>query len=199
MLFTLKELFDIIIMTLAVGYIFKDMFIMRRQATHHYDPLEYYRQPSGSNFKFAIIAAAPAIILHELGHKFTALAFGMSAEFHAAYFWLLLGVVLKLINFGFIFFVPAYVQWGCPTDACLAMVQANPWVGSVIAFAGPAINGLLWLGAWIALRQKWVAKKYVPLVIIMKYINGFLFIFNLLPIPGFDGFHFFKGLVSLFL
>jgi len=38
----------------------------------------------------------------------------------------------------------------------------------------------------------------MPLIYFTKYINGFLFIVNMLPIPGLDGFWVYTGLVSAF-
>ena len=111
-----------------------------------------------------------------------------SATFHAAYLFLLIGVVLKLIKSRFLFFVPAYVSFS---------VLATPLQHSMIAFAGPAVNAVLWLGSELIWRKKLVNKKYTPMFFLMAKINMFLFIFNMLPIPGFDGSHVFSGLLSL--
>ena len=57
MFFTLLELFDMVVMTLAVGFIFMDLFA---------HPGEKFNKKA---FLFAILVAAPAIILHEFGHR----------------------------------------------------------------------------------------------------------------------------------
>ncbi len=188
-LFTFSEIFDIIAMTIVVGYIFKDLF--KKPAEEDYDPLKRFKAGfNADDFKFAIMVTAPAIIIHELGHKFVALGFGLQAQFHAAWFFLGLALMMKLMNFGFIFIVPAYVS---------IIGNATPIEGSLIAFAGPAVNLILWLFAAFALKRKLLDKKYNAALFLTSRINMFLFIFNMLPIPGFDGSQVFMGLVKVFL
>ena len=182
MFITPIEIFDMILMTLVVGFVFKDTFKDQYKKTE--DALEkYLRKTTKFNwddFYFAIIVAAPANIVHELGHKIVALSFGFSAEFNASYFWLAIVLILKLISFPILFFVPAYVSIiGNPTD--LEQV--------LTAFAGPFINLLLFLTAWIVLKtHKKIKLRTRHIWTLTKQVNLFLLIFNLLPIPGFDGF-----------
>lgn len=193
MFFTLSEIIDIVIITLVLGYIFKDVF-RSKQVDYYEDPIRFYKQESFSSFKTAILITAPAIILHELAHKFMAIAFSMTATLKAAYMFLLFGLVLKLLNFGLIFFVPAYVSWGCENQSCALILQSNPWIPSVIAFAGPAMNSIIWLTCYFMLKRRNI--RYQHLIILTKRINGFLFILNMLPIPGFDGWHVYSGIVQ---
>jgi len=173
------ELIDLVIMTGLIGFIFKDFFAKHTSMVH--DPLDYYRKKPGlENFKFAVMVAAPAVILHEMAHKFVALAFGINAVFHAAYAWLGLGVILKLMNFGFIFFVPGYVSHAAGTHLQNAL----------ISLAGPLANLILWLGAAFLIKKGMVKKKFLVFVHLTSKINMFLFFFNMLPIPPFDGFGF---------
>jgi len=185
--FTLLELLDMVIMSLAVGFIFKDMF-QRPVARETYDPIKAIHSKKKEDLLFAILVVAPAIILHEFGHKFVALAFGLSATFHAAYWWLGIGVLMKLFMPAFIFFVPAYVS---------IVGATTPGVHSLIAFAGPAVNGLLYLFSYVYLRYGKPKKEWKGALVISRRINGFLFIFNMIPIPGFDGAQVFSGLFSL--
>lgn len=179
-MFSLGELFDVILMTLAVGFIFMDMF----KDSH---------LGLGKNaFWFACLVTAPAIIFHELAHKFVALGFGLEATFHAAYFWLILGVALKLMRSGFIFFVPGYVSIG----AGVAAVQ--PLAMALIAFAGPFLNLVLYFVSVLWLRQKRLKKRTFMFLHVTKQINLFLFIFNMLPIPFFDGMKVYSGLFGFF-
>lgn len=185
-IFSLNEIFDIISMTIIVGYIFKDAF---KAPKTEYEPLHHYQKAyNWDDYKFAIYAVAPAIIFHEFGHKFLALAFGLSATFKAAYFFLGLGLVLKLLNFPFIFFVPAYIS---------ILGQATPLQLSLTSFAGPAVNLILWLGSWLFLKYGKVKRKHIFLLGLTSKINMFLFIFNMLPIPGFDGFKVYSGLFEM--
>ena len=185
---TINEIIDMAIMTFAVGYIFAGAFQRVAHQKKEYDPIAHYQQLrlgiDWEAMKFSMLVTAPALILHELGHKFVAIAFGLAAEFHAAYFWLMFGVALKVMGSPFLFFVPAFVSHGGGTAA----------QGVAIAFAGPGVNGLLWLLSWAAVRQKRVPHRWLPAVILTGKINMFLFIFNMLPIPGFDGFHVYYSL-----
>ncbi len=176
-LITLSEFIDLVLMTFIIGYIFSDFFIRR-------GPLTFRPRFDITAIALASAITAPAIILHEFAHKFVALSFNLSAVFHAAYGWLLLGAVLKLLNTGFIFFVPAYVSIsGAGTNLSYAL----------IALSGPLMNGILWLACALILKLD-LLKKYGFFVSLTKRINGFLFLFNMLPIPGFDGFSFYYNI-----
>lgn len=187
-LITFQEIIDAVVMSFAVGFIFSGIF--KRPVPEDYDPLKEHKYGfQWRDLQFAILIAAPGIIFHELAHKIVALAFGLSATFHAAYLWLGIGVVLKLMNFPFLFFVPAYVSiYG----------QASPLIHSLIAFAGPGTNLVLWLGALFLMKTKMVKKKYYQALFLTSRINMFLFIFNMLPIPLFDGYTVFQGLIATF-
>lgn len=186
MIFTVWELIDMLIMTAFVGFIFKDVFY--RKPSADYDPLKFYQKHDGfENFKFAIAVTAPALILHELSHKFIAMSFGMAATFKAAYTFLGLGAILKMLNSGFIFFVPAYVEI---TGSGTALHFA------IIAFAGPFANLLFWQASKFALKKNYIPHRHVQLAFLTMRINMFLFLFNMLPIPGFDGFKVYSNLFA---
>lgn len=186
MLFSINEIIDIVIMTLALGFIFQDIFPKKSYVSSNYDPIKDYKSKKtgffNDNFKFAMLLTAPAVILHELGHKFFAIAFGATATFNAAYTFLVLAVVLKLLKSNFIFFVPAYVAW----SGSVTNLEA-----SVIAFAGPFVNLVLFLFSYSYIKSGKVSKKSIQFWQLFKTINLFLFGFNMLPIPGFDGYHVF--------
>ena len=173
-------------MTLVVGYIFKDWF----KSPQTYEESFSFKKTTLDDFKFAILVTAPAIILHEFGHKIAAILFGLQAEFNAAYIWLGVGVLLKLLGTGFIFFVPAYISHSA---------AALPWQSAIIGFAGPAINLILWFLASYLLKTKpYLPHKHKVALILTKKINMFLFIFNMIPIPGFDGSHVLSGIMKTF-
>ncbi len=185
-LLSLNEIFDIIIMTAAVGFIFSDVF-QRYSVKRDYEPLVDYRHGFDWHaFLFAVYVTAPAIILHEFGHKFVALSYGVDATFNAAYVWLAAGILLKLFS-GIIFFIPAYV-----THAPVGILQ-----DTLIALSGPLVNLALWLLALLILKNNWLEKKYHNGLELSAKINMFLFLFNMIPIPGFDGFSVFSGLLKL--
>ena len=126
-------------------------------------------------------------MFHEFGHKFTAMAFGLTATFEAAYLWLAIGIVLRLMRFPFIFFVPAYVS--------IAGTATNAQLG-LIAFAGPAVNLVFWIGSILIIKYKKLSPPKLQFFHLFKQINMLLFIFNMLPIPGFDGSKVFGALIG---
>jgi Zn-dependent protease len=172
---SVRELFDIVIMTVAVGYIFMGFFRARAlRAVFDWRMLW-----------FACLVTAPALIAHELAHKFTAIAAGLQATFHAAYLWLGIGVGLKLLHAPFIFFVPGYVSITCASQPC----TTEPLTFAFVAFAGPALNLALFLVSWLVLKQRLARKpRWLAFWYVTQRINLLLFILNMLPIPGFDGF-----------
>ncbi|MBI4451176.1 M50 family metallopeptidase [Candidatus Woesearchaeota archaeon] len=180
MLVTFRELIDVVIMTFAVGYIFIDVLVPRNMVARF----------SWRRLWLSTIVTAPGIIAHELAHKFVALAYGMLATFHAAYVWLGIGVVLKLVSSPLIFFVPGYVQLDhAPT----------PLAGALVAFAGPFLNFALFATAWFVLRKTHLSRRAWAVWYLTKQINLFLFVFNMLPIFGFDGLKVYEGLYRAFL
>ncbi|MGV8171249.1 MAG: metalloprotease [Candidatus Woesearchaeota archaeon] len=188
MFITPIEIFDIILMTFVVGFVFMDVFKPQKKVVT--DVLEKYLKKSKGfdwhSFWFAAMVTAPAIILHELGHKITALSFGLTAVFNAAYVWLGVAILLKLIGSSFIFFVPAFVR---------ISGNATSAQQSIIAFAGPAVNLIIFIVALIILKTtKNLSMKTIQFLQLTKSISLFLFIFNMIPIPGFDGFTVFKNL-----
>jgi Zn-dependent protease len=193
-LISLLEVFDILLMSIVVGLIFEGFLrnlLVRRTYKDYYFINKSFDFHS---FKLSALIVAPGIILHELAHKFVALGFGMSATFHAAYGWLTIGLLMKFLGFPFIFFVPAYVS---------ISGSGSYMAYSLTALAGPLTNLMIFIITSLLvsrapkrLRRK---KYFLPVMILTARINLFLFIFNMLPIPGFDGFQFLYGLFKAFV
>ena len=175
---TIWEVIEMAITIAFVGYIFSDIFPKR---ITYENMLKMGPRFDVESFKFAAIVAGSAIILHELGHKVMAMSFGMQATYQAAFTWLILGVILKLMNFGFFVLVPAFVS-------IVGTSSSTPLQFSLIALAGPLVNLLLWLLFSHLLKNKKIYKKHHMMLHYGKEINKFRFIFNILPIPGFDGY-----------
>jgi len=88
------EIIDMIIMALAIGYIFSGF--IRKPIPQDHDPLTYYKKSQKwENIKFAALAAGPAVVVHELAHKFVAMSFGAKAILYAPYGFYLLIVLLS--------------------------------------------------------------------------------------------------------
>ena len=204
MILTIREILDLIIMVAVLGYLFKDSFITRHAHARDYDPLLEFKSRNTSGLKTAILITAPAVVFHELAHKFAANILGYKASFFAACSsanildlsalfnlpctLLVIGVISKILNFGFLFFIPGYVSHGA---------VSSPLHASIIAFAGPLLNLILWLIPMYLLKNKAFMKKYhkhTNVLLLTSKINMFLFFFNMIPIPPFDGFQIFYGL-----
>lgn len=183
MLISILEIIYLLITTLVIGFIFMDYIKV--------PTVELFKRRGfdWNAFKFAALVAAPGVILHELGHKFVAMALGYSATFSVYWFGLFLGIFLKLISSPFMILASGFVS--------IPGIQ-NPLQNSFIAFAGPFVNLVLWIGSWLILNNaKNLKRKTALFLYLTKRINMILFIFNMLPIPPLDGYQVFSGLFSV--
>jgi Zn-dependent protease len=205
-LLSLVEILDVIIMSACIGYIFSGYFsrfnIFRKP--RDYAQMYLRKRFVWSDFYFSILLVGPAIILHELGHKFVAIGFGYDATFFSAisinkifhgmpffdFASILMIIALVSTYFGgsFLFFVPAYVAFGASPEPAQILL---------IAFAGPFVNLLLWLIPQWLVRQRRIPQKYTGFALITSKINMLLFIFNMIPLPGFDGAKVFSSLIRI--
>ncbi|MCP3684900.1 MAG: hypothetical protein GY861_19740 [bacterium] len=180
---SVAEIIDLVIMVVALGYIFSGIFRVPQTG----DPLEHFRRSKFSDIKLAILATAPAIVLHEAGHKIVAMSLGLDAVFHAHYLGLGIGIVLRLIASPFLIFVPGFVT----------IYDATAPQHVLTAAAGPLMNLILWLGAMYLLKRT-TNPKHQQILYLTKKINKFLFIFNMIPIPFLDGGQVLFGLIEIF-
>ena len=183
-LITVREIIDILIMTAVLGYIFMDYI----KPSRHIDLLRRVGFDWNA-FKFSILIIGPGVILHELGHKFVAMAFGLVATFKMWTTGLLFGVVLKLLHSPLIILAPGYVD-----------ISGGAYISrALIAFAGPGVNVLLFGIASVVLKKKKrMTQREYTIWHITKKINLFLFIFNMIPIPPLDGSKVFYNLFKAF-
>jgi Zn-dependent protease len=178
-MFSALEIFDLVITVVALGYIFRNFF--KTPVTEFTSVATSRRQILN-----AALIVAPAVILHEFGHKFIAMSFGFMATYRAAYEWLIMGGILSYMGFPFIFFVPAYVS----------ISGAGPsWVFAAISISGPLINLTLYAISEIVTRYELVKGNTYLYFHVFKHINKWLFLFNLIPLPGTDGYNFITSLL----
>ncbi len=183
-IFSLFEIIQILIAALATGYIFTGLYPFKLSKKDVLD--SYIKRFDWSELWFSCLVAAPAIILHEIGHKFVAIALGLNAHFEVFPMGLVIGIVLKLFGSGFILLAPGYV----------VIANASILQGMLTAFAGPFVNLVLWLSGYFVLKySKNMSRKGAIFWSLNKEINKWLFIFNMIPIPPLDGS---KVLIPLF-
>jgi len=209
------EVVDIVFMVLAGGFIFQhflqqQLFVATADSDHPEHTYNANRQ-WWLTFKIACLIAAIAIVLHEFGHKIAALYFGLNASMHAPYLFLAIAVVLVLLRSPIIFFIGGYVEYACnqlaPSASCILAAgyyYPSSWSVMWIALWGPLVNLIIFLICYLMLSNKkttkWLKKKgkyHIPTFIMLKQVNLFLFIFNMIPIPGFDGWGVFSNLWTL--
>jgi len=175
-LFTLPELGALIVLTVSLGYIFMDFVSMHRPKTIE----ELYKRSifNKNDFYFAMMVTAPAVLLHELGHKFVAMALGFQSTFHIWPFGLGLAVFLKLIASPFLIIAPGYVS--IPSNVPVV-------TQGIIAFAGPLVNAILYGVSFLVMNYQRLSRRTYMFWAITRRINGILFIFNMLPFWVLDG------------
>ena len=173
MVFGFVEIIHLAILTIAIGYIFSGYI------TDPSNRFKTIKKFNWKDFKFALLVSAPGIVIHELGHKFAALVFGLGATFKVWFPGLGIAVFLKLINSPFLIIAPGFVE---------ISGAASPFQTMITAFAGPLINLILWGGAALILNNaRKLSRRQAVFLYLTKKINLFLFIFNMIPIPPLDG------------
>ena len=172
---SLLEAFYLVILTFIIGYIFSG-FIKKPKT--EVDLVDFDKYFNWEDIKYATIVAAPAVILHELAHKFVAMAFGLDAVLKIFWEGLGLALFLKLINSPFLIVAPAYVS---------ISGNGTPIQEMLTSFAGPFMNLILFLISYIILNRSRLTKNQATILYLTKQINLFLFIFNMIPIPPLDG------------
>lgn len=169
-MFTVPELIQVLITILALSYIFQDLFLKEEKIF------------SKEAFLYSSVLSTFSVITHELAHKFTAISLGFKASYHASLVGLSLGIILRTFHLP-IFFIPAYVS--IPANA-----PALP--NALIGISGPLSN----LSLFLVVR---LIRKFKPsrLLELLDKINLLLFLFNMIPFPGTDGYHFFSSLIRV--
>ncbi len=172
-LFAAGELVDLVILVVALGYIFSG-FVKRPR-----DPLDRLmaRGLDWGDIWYAAAVVSPAVVLHELAHKGIGLLYGFESVLHISMFGLGIGVLLRFFHSPIIFFVPAFVA---------SVGSVHPEQFAILALAGPATNFVLyWISEGLFISRQWPKLNHA--FIISKQINLWLFILNMIPIGIFDG------------
>ncbi|MFQ5552147.1 MAG: site-2 protease family protein [Thermoplasmata archaeon] len=133
----------------------------------------------------AAVAVPTAFLLHELGHKVVAQRYGLIAEFRAWPFGLLFALFTALL--GFLFAAPGAVVIGGVADhrSYGRISAAGPVVNLVIGGVFTFFFFLLLLAGFDLPIVG--AVSLFSLIRIVAFVNLFLGVFNMLPIPPLDG------------
>lgn len=127
-------------------------------------------------FGICLLLVVFSFLLHEFGHKFTAQNFGMRSEFRIFPTGLFITLLTSVL--GFLFAAPGAVY-----------IEGNPTrkENGIISIAGPAVNILLALVGIAGCLAFNGGGVVVIFFYLLAYLNAFLAVFNLLPIPPLDG------------
>ncbi len=153
-------------------------------------------------FWLVTLAVVPSICLHEYAHAQIALWMGDDTAARRGH--LTLNPLRQMGLISMITFLIIGIAWGS--------VPVNPHKltrrGDLLtSFAGPAMNLLLFLLAWLAcffllsmddsglVMAVRMPKLLAFYIFYLGVYNAILFIFNMLPLPGFDGWHLFSGFI----
>ncbi|MEM0027772.1 MAG: hypothetical protein QXT53_07780 [Ignisphaera sp.] len=161
-----REIFDLIVSASVVFVIF---------SLPYFNPLNY------EMLLAYLLATITAFVFHELAHRSVAKSKGVFAVYRAWYLGLLMSLVLAIASRGALVFV-------APGAVEIYMPIYLPSIESSIAIAGPITNAIISL---ICIPLSMVPRISVYARVV-GYVNSFLALFNLLPIPPLDGYKVFR-------
>jgi len=137
-----------------------------------------------------------SICLHEFFHAWTALRFGDTTAADRGH--LTLNPLKQMGPMSIIMFLILGFAWGAVPVSPAVLRAKNRHAPAIVALAGPATNfGLFLIGFFFfgflqtripsLIENKDAGMTVLQLFLLLGVYNGFLCIFNLLPIPGLDG------------
>ena len=137
-----------------------------------------------------------SICLHEFFHAWTALQFGDTTAADRGH--LTLNPLKQMGPMSIIMFLILGFAWGAVPVNPAALRARYRHAPAIVALAGPATNfGLFLIGffffgflqtrIWNLVENEAAGTTILELFVILGSYNGFLCLFNLLPIPGLDG------------
>lgn len=139
----------------------------------------YFSQDAVTNiamwFLVSLALVAASFLSHEMGHKFVAQKYGAWSEFRLFPIGLVVCLVFSFL--GFLFAAPGAVYINGNIDRRM---------NGHISLAGPVVN--IAIGAVTLLVSFLTVGRISAIFMLMANLNGFLAVFNMLPIPPFDGY-----------
>ena len=140
-----------------------------------------------------ILGLAIAIILHEVSHGWVAFKLGDPTAYYAGRLTLnpikhvdlwgtiIVPMLLIVSQVGVVF------GWAKPVPVNYYNLKYGKYGPLLVSLAGPGINLMLLIVFAVAARLAPVGTQLPALFLVVALINGFLMLFNLIPIPPLDG------------
>jgi len=130
-----------------------------------------------------LIGTLTGFIVHELAHKFVAIHYGAYAEFVMWPTGLIFAIILAIITAGgFVFAAPGAVY--------IFGEHITRKQNGIISVAGPLANLIIAI-IFLILALLFPQTYFAQISFGVFYINTFLGLFNMLPIPPLDGYKIF--------
>lgn len=140
----------------------------------------YFNYDTATNYVYWFIISVALVVtsflIHELGHKFTAQRYGAWSEFRMFPLGLVISLGFALVS-GFLFAAPGAVYIRGRIDTKM---------DGVISLAGPGMNIILGFIAFAI--TLFTTGMTASIFWLLAYLNVFLALFNLIPIPPLDGY-----------
>ncbi len=147
-------------------------------------------------FLMVTLVVVFSICLHEFFHAWTALQFGDTTAADRGH--LTLNPLKQMGPFSIIMFLFLGFAWGAVPVNPSVLRARNRHAPAIVALAGPATNfglfliaffffGFLQTRIWNLIENEAAGTAVLELFLLLGGYNCFLCIFNLLPIPGLDG------------
>jgi Zn-dependent protease len=139
---------------------------------------------------FYVVAVIIAFLFHELAHRYLARRFGAIAVFKMWPPGLLMGLVSALIGFKFVapgavvIYPYRFGRWG------FRRVELTATEMGMISIAGIAVN-MVFAAIFLPFSGAWMFGNF-DVFGQLSFVNAFLAVFNLIPIPPLDGSKVFK-------